>query len=100
VRRSLRRRAVGAVGAPCLLSAMRCSQAGGGHGPEARLSIKRDKAHVLFGGTKMLQHTGNPDARIRTPDGGCLAVVLRTGFETAQGVRGAVCPLFKKGRQK
>ena len=50
-----------------------------------RLSIKRDKAHVLFGGTRILQHTGDKDARLRTPDGGCLAVVLRTGFETAQG---------------
>ncbi|KAK9819655.1 hypothetical protein WJX72_000825 [[Myrmecia] bisecta] len=54
-------------------------------GPAMRLSIKRDKNHVLFGGTKILQHTGDKDARIRTPDGGCLAVVLRTGFETAQG---------------
>ena len=34
----------------------------------------------------MLQHTGDKGARIRTPDGGCLAVVLRTGFETAQGL--------------
>ena len=50
-----------------------------------RLSIKRDKAHVLFGGTRILQHTGDKEARLRTPDGGCLAVVLRTGFETAQG---------------
>ena len=50
-----------------------------------RLSIKRDKAHVLFGGTRILQHTGDKDGRLRTPDGGCLAVVLRTGFETAQG---------------
>ncbi len=53
--------------------------------PSDRLSIKRDKAHVLFGGTKILQHTGDKEARIRTPDGGCLAVVLRTGFETSQG---------------
>ena len=52
-----------------------------------RLSIKRDKAHVLFGGTRILQHTGDKQARVRTLDGGCLAVVLRTGFETAQGVR-------------
>ena len=53
--------------------------------PCARLNIKRDKALVLFGGTKILQHTPDKTARLRTPDGGCLAVVLRTGFETAQG---------------
>ena len=41
---------------------------------------------ILFGGTRILQHTGaDKDARIRTPDGGCLAVVLRTGFDTSQG---------------
>lgn len=51
----------------------------------ARLSIKRDKAHVLFGGTKLLQATGDPEAHIKTPDGGCLAVILRTGYGTAQG---------------
>ncbi|KAI5116478.1 hypothetical protein M0805_003507 [Coniferiporia weirii] len=46
------------------------------------------KNSVLFGGTKVLQSssgsvtvTGGP----ATPDGGCLAVVLRTGFGTAQG---------------
>ena len=53
--------------------------------PHQRLSIKRHKNHVLFSGTKVLQHTGDKGARVRTPDGGCLAVVLRTGFETAQG---------------
>lgn len=50
-----------------------------------RLSIQRDKAHILFGGTRIMQHTGAKAARIRTPDGGCLAVVLRTGFDTSQG---------------
>lgn len=50
-----------------------------------RLSIKRDRMHVLFGGTKLLQSTGDKSTKIRTPDGGCLAVVLRTGFGTAQG---------------
>lgn len=39
------------------------------------------KNHVLFGGTKVLQSGGGGV----TPDGGCLAVVLRTGFGTAQG---------------
>lgn len=41
--------------------------------------------HVLFGGTKLLQSSGDKSAKIKTPDGGCLAVVLRTGFGTAQG---------------
>ncbi|GAB4817890.1 hypothetical protein N2152v2_004936 [Parachlorella kessleri] len=53
--------------------------------PSCRLSIKRDKQHVLFGGTKLLQTMGDKAARIKTPDSGCLAVVLRTGFGTAQG---------------
>lgn len=51
----------------------------------ARLNVQRDKNNVLFSGTKVLQHTGDKGARVRTPDGGCLAVVLRTGFETSQG---------------
>ncbi|PSS04631.1 Manganese-transporting ATPase, partial [Actinidia chinensis var. chinensis] len=57
-----------------------------GRGAEEKLSVRRDKNHVLFGGTKILQHT--PDKVtfcMKTPDGGCLAVVLRTGFETSQG---------------
>ncbi|KAA1477020.1 endoplasmic reticulum Ca-transporting P-type ATPase [Dentipellis sp. KUC8613] len=36
---------------------------------------------VLFSGTKLLQASGGDT----TPDGGCLGVVLRTGFGTAQG---------------
>lgn len=28
-----------------------------GRGTEEKLSVKRDKSHVLFGGTKILQHT-------------------------------------------
>lgn len=57
-----------------------------GEGPDQRLSIKRDKNNVLFSGTKLLQHTGDKEAHIKTPDGACLAVVLRTGFETSQGM--------------
>ncbi|WCJ42338.1 Endoplasmic reticulum transmembrane helix translocase [Euphorbia peplus] len=56
-----------------------------GRGTEEKLSAKRDKTHVLFGGTKILQHTPDKTFPLRTPDGGCLAVVLRTGFETSQG---------------
>ena len=58
-----------------------------GEGLDHRLSIKRDKNHVLFSGTTLLQHTGDKEAHIKTPDGACLAVVLRTGFETSQGMR-------------
>ena len=46
--------------------------------------LDADGAHknaVLFSGTKLLQATKGGD----TPDGGCLGVVLRTGFGTAQG---------------
>ena len=38
---------------------------------------------MLFGDTKVLQ--SSPGEPACTPDGGCLAVVLRTGFGTAQG---------------
>jgi cation-transporting ATPase 13A1 len=46
-----------------------------GRGNEEMLSIKRDKSHVLFGGTKILQHT--PDKvvhvkRARRGGGGLL----------------------------
>ncbi|KAF5445794.1 hypothetical protein F2P56_034817 [Juglans regia] len=56
-----------------------------GRGSEEKLSIKRDKNHVLFGGTKILQHTPDKTFPLKTPDGGCIAIVLRTGFETSQG---------------
>ncbi|KAI0260783.1 ATPase [Gloeopeniophorella convolvens] len=39
------------------------------------------KNAVLFSGTKLLQGSNGNN----TPDGGCLGVVLRTGFGTAQG---------------
>eukprot|EP00842_Homolaphlyctis_polyrhiza_P005150 jgi/Hompol1/5636/HPOL_004583-RA len=49
-------------------------------------NIKSDKNNVLYGGTKILQVTPPESShKIQTPDGGCLAVVLRTGFGTQQG---------------
>lgn len=66
-----------------------------GEGLEHRLSIKRDKNHVLFSGTKLIQHTGDKEAHIKTPDGACLAVVLRTGFETSQGTQFALSLLIQ-----
>ena len=48
-----------------------------------RLDIDtQHKGNVLFSGTKILQSGGGGTS---TPDGGCLAVVLRTGFGTSQG---------------
>lgn len=57
---------------------------------EPNVGLDVDGTHknaVLFSGTKILQAgTGGPiQAPIHTPDGGCLGVVLRTGFGTAQG---------------
>ena len=51
----------------------------GGVNLREHLHIKSHRQHVLFGGTRMLQHTGDKSARLKTPDGGCLCVVLRTG---------------------
>jgi len=57
---------------------------------EGSENLDVDGAHknaVLFSGTKILQAgtTGHMEPIIKTPDGGCLGVVLRTGFGTAQG---------------
>ncbi|KAF5366234.1 hypothetical protein D9758_005764 [Tetrapyrgos nigripes] len=50
------------------------------------------KGVVVFSGTKILQANGSTavsdgiaEPPLKTPDGGCLGVVLRTGFGTAQG---------------
>lgn len=48
-----------------------------------------DRNSVLFSGTKAIQvspgEANNASKQLATPDGGCLAVVLRTGFGTTQG---------------
>ncbi|OMJ07162.1 Manganese-transporting ATPase 1 [Smittium culicis] len=45
-----------------------------------------DKNSMLFGGTKVLQiDTSKLTSTIKTPDNGCLCLVLRTGFGTSQG---------------
>jgi cation-transporting ATPase 13A1 len=56
-----------------------------GGGDDDVLDMRRHRQHILFGGTKVVQHVGDPFAQLRTPDGGCLAIVLRTGFGTEQG---------------
>ncbi|PFH48590.1 hypothetical protein AMATHDRAFT_76662 [Amanita thiersii Skay4041] len=56
--------------------------------PRERLDIDGShKNFMLFGGTKILQAStsGEIVSPIKTPDGGCLGIVMRTGFGTAQG---------------
>ncbi|MBW0461714.1 hypothetical protein O181_001429 [Austropuccinia psidii MF-1] len=52
--------------------------------------LGEDRNSGLFGGTKVLQVTpptqhDESERHLTTPDGGCLALVLRTGFGTTQG---------------
>lgn len=53
---------------------------------ERNLDVEGEgKLFVLFGGTKIVQHTSPTKGAIRSPDNGCIGYVLRTGFNTSQG---------------
>lgn len=60
---------------------------GGPTGGARCIDVRQDKRNVLFGGTKVINASpGEATAGgLVAPDGGAIGVVLRTGFETAQG---------------